>query len=263
MSDPERAAVPLSSRLRQQRIIIVGGGSGLGRATAEAALRLGAEVTILSRNETKLAAATQAMSAAGHAGRISHRVLDMTDDVQVAAWAGEMADSSIHHLVVTASQASHGPFATVPPAEARRLLNSKFLGPYSVAHACLPKLIAGGSITFFSGVLSRRPGLNCSALGATNSAVEGLTRALALELGPRLRVNCCSPGMVRTEAYAKQPTEQREAMFKSTGESLPVGRVGYPHEIADAVIFMMANSYLTGQVIDVDGGHTIRQYAAR
>jgi NAD(P)-dependent dehydrogenase (short-subunit alcohol dehydrogenase family) len=261
MSNPALDTAPLSSRLHQQQVVIVGGGSGLGRATAEAALRLGASVTILSRNEAKLAAAAKAM--ADHAGRIFHRALDMTDEAQVAAWAGGLADASLHHLVVTASQASHGPFATVPPEQARRLYDSKFLGPYRVAQACLPKLMAGGSITFFSGVLSRRPGLNCSALGAVNAAVEGLTRALALELGPRLRVNCCSPGMVRTEAYDKQPADKREAMFKSTGDSLPVGRVGYPQEVADAVLFMMTNSYLTGQVIDVDGGHTIRQYATR
>jgi NAD(P)-dependent dehydrogenase (short-subunit alcohol dehydrogenase family) len=121
----------------------------------------------------------------------------------------------------------------------------------------------GGSITFFSGVLSRRPGLNCSGLGAVNSAVEGLARSLALELGPRLRVNCCSPGMVRSEAYARLPEDRREAMYEATGESLPVGRVGFTEEVADAVLFMMTNTYLTGQVLDIDGGHMVRQYARR
>ena len=105
--------------------------------------------------------------------------------------------------------------------------------------------------------------MNCSALGAVNAAVEGLTRGLALELGPRLRVNCIAPGMVRTEAYAKVPEDKREAMYESTGQSLPVGRVGLPEEIAEATVFAAYNTYLTGQVLDIDGGHMIRQYATR
>ena len=112
-------------------------------------------------------------------------------------------------------------------------------------------------------MLSRRPGLNCSGLGAVNSAVEGLTRGLALELGPQIRVNCISPGMVRTDIYAGMPDADREAMFRSTGESLPLGRVGEPSEIANAVFFAATNTFLTGQVLDVDGGHMIRQYASR
>ena len=87
--------------------------------------------------------------------------------------------------------------------------------------------------------------------------------ALALELGPAIRVNCCSPGMVRSDAYAAMPAEAREDMYRATGESLPIGRVGDTDEIAHAVLFMMSNGYLTGQVIDVDGGHMIRQYAQR
>ena len=76
------------------------------------------------------------------------------------------------------------------------------LRPYGVAKAALDKLNDGGSITFFSGVLSRRPGMNCSGLGALNGAIESLCYGLALELGPRLRVNCVSPGMVRFDAYS-------------------------------------------------------------
>jgi NAD(P)-dependent dehydrogenase (short-subunit alcohol dehydrogenase family) len=260
MSNPVAVPSSLAAGLLGQKVIVVGGGSGIGRATAEAALRHGADVAILSRNEARLAATASSLSPLG---RITHAVLDVTDDMQVTRWADGLDKDSVHHLVITAAQSSHGPFATTAPAEARRLFNSKFFGPYAVAQACLAKLAEGGSITFLSGVLSRRPGVNCSALGACNAAVEGLTRALALELGPRLRVNCCAPGMVRTEAYDKHPAERREAMFRSTGDSLPVGRVGEPHEIADCLIHLMTNPYVTGQVLDVDGGHTIRQYATR
>lgn len=103
--------------------------------------------------------------------------------------------------------------------------------------------------------------MNCTGLGAVNSAVEGLTRGLALELGPKTRVNCCSPGMVSTEAYAGVDDDARERMYKSTGDSLPVGRIGLPEELADAVLYLMGNTYTTGHALDVDGGHLVRQYA--
>ncbi|MEM1316321.1 MAG: SDR family oxidoreductase, partial [Pseudomonadota bacterium] len=80
-------------------------------------------------------------------------------------------------------------------------------------------------------------------------------------LGPDLRVNCVSPGMVRSEAYAGMPAEARRAMYAATGASLPAGRVGEAEEAAGAALFLMSNGYATGVVLDVDGGHMIRQYA--
>jgi len=236
-------------------VAVVGGGSGIGKAVATAAAREGAAVVLSSRNEARLQAA-----AAGIPGA---RVIpvDMTARDSVAAWADALP--ALDDLVISASSAAHGRFAELPEDKLRAMFDAKFFGPYLTARAALPKLRDGGSITFFSGVLSRRPGMNCSGLGAVNSAVEGLARGLALELGPRLRVNCLSPGMVRSDAYAAMPPERREAMYRDTGASLPVGRVGEVAEAAAAALFLMANSYTTGVVLDVDGGHMIRQYATR
>ena len=100
-------------------------------------------------------------------------------------------------------------------------------------------------------------------MGPVNAAIEGLTRGLALELGPKLRVNCISPGMVRTEAYSGLSDDKREAMYRDTGASLPIGRVGAAGEIAEATLFAATNGYFTGQVLDIDGGHMVRQYASR
>ncbi|WP_170573616.1 SDR family oxidoreductase [Ruegeria atlantica] len=126
------------------------------------------------------------------------------------------------------------------------------------ARQALPALSAGGSFTFFSGVLSRRPSAGATGLGAVNAAVEALTKGLALELSGRARVNCISPGMVATEAYAAMPDEARDEMYAQVGTSLPVGRVGVAEEVAQAVILAMTNDFLTGAVLDVDGGHLIR-----
>jgi NAD(P)-dependent dehydrogenase (short-subunit alcohol dehydrogenase family) len=260
MANHSEQTAPLSLGLRDQHVIIVGGSSGIGRATAKAVLALGGSVTLISRSHEKLAAAADGLSVPD---RTATHSLDMTHEDDVKAYFANLQAGSIDHLVISASSAVHGKFAELDTAPVRAMFDAKFWGPYVVAREALPAIADHGSITFFSGVLSRRPGINCSGLGAVNAAVEGLTVALALELGPRVRVNCCSPGMVRTEAYSGVPEGKREAMYESTGESLPVGRVGRPYELADAVLFLMTNTYVTGRVLDVDGGHMIRQYATR
>ena len=242
--------------LAGQHVAVVGGGSGIGRATTELCVRLGANVTISSRNQQRL------LEVSAEIGEPVRPVpLDMTDPESVDEWADQMG--VIDHLVISASSAIHGSFAGTHLRDVRSMFDAKFFGPYHVAKAALPSIREGGSITFFSGVLSRRPGMNCSGLGAVNGAVEALARGLALELGPVIRVNCLSPGMVRSEAYAKLDESARETMYQSTGESLPTGRVGETRELAEAAIYLMTNRYTTGVVLDVDGGHMIRQYATR
>ncbi|MCR9256245.1 MAG: SDR family oxidoreductase [Alphaproteobacteria bacterium] len=243
------------TRFAGKSVAIVGGGSGIGRAVAEAVAAEDADVILSSRNQEKLAIAA--------AGIPDARVIavDMTDAESVGDWAAALPE--IDHLVISASSAAHGPFAELAEEQLRAMFDAKFFGPYRTAKAALPKLRDGGSITFFSGVLSRRPGMNCSGLGAVNGAVESLTYGLALELGPKLRVNCVSPGMIRSDAYAGMPAEKRETMYAATGESLPVGRVGTVEEAAGAALHLMSNGYTTGLVLDVDGGHMIRQYATR
>ncbi len=242
--------------LKDKQIVVVGGGSGIGRAIAAALILRGARVTIASRNADRLHTAARELG-----GSVTVAPVDMTDEAAVKTWATGVG--SAEHLVISASSASHGRFTEMDTTSVRAMFDAKFFGPYVVAREMLPNLQRGGSITFFSGVLSRRPGVNCSGLGAVNGAVESLARALALELGPNLRVNCCSPGMVRSEAYANMGEGARDRMYAATGDSLPVRRVGFPAEIAKAVLFLMSNGYTTGVVMDVDGGHMIRQYASR
>lgn len=245
-----------TGRLNGKHVVVVGGGTGIGRAVAALSLRLGARVTVSSRNAARLQATASELG-----DGVACAPVDMTDETRVRDWAAGLGP--MDHLVISASSAAHGPFSSVATADLRDMFDAKFFGPYMVARECLPAIAENGSITFFSGVLSRRPGINCSGLAAVNSAVEGLARALALELGPALRVNCCSPGMVRSDAYARMPKEAREKMYRDTGASLPAGRVGSTDEIAEAVLYLMTNRYTTGVVLDVDGGHMIRQYATR
>ena len=241
----------LENTLTGKHVVIVGGGSGMGKATAELAANLGAKVTIASRNEDKLNAAAAAID-----GDISVAAMDTTDETRVKAWAAGLGH--VDHLVISASSAAHGAFTDLPTNDLRAMFEAKFIGPYVTAREVLPYLNDGGSVSFFSGVLSRRPSVGATGLGAVNAAVEALTKGLAQELAGRARVNCISPGLVATEAYASMPDEAREGMFAQVGGSLPVGRVGRAEEIAQAVIMAMTNGFLTGTVLDIDGGHMVR-----
>lgn len=239
------------------RVLVVGGSSGLGRASAAGFLQEGAEVWIASRSSEKLCNTVEEL---GNPERLHYLVFDMTapEDVQKLP---TQFPNGLDHLVISASKAAHGAFAELPVAEVEAMFASKFMGPYRTARALLAVLRPGGSITLFSGVLSRRPGRNVAGLASVNAAVEGLTRALALELGPDLRVNCVSPGMVETEAYAAMPEDRRARMLTQTGASLPVRRTGTATEVAAAVLMLAENGYMTGHVLDVDGGHMVRSGA--
>lgn len=233
-------------------IAIVGGGSGMGFATAKAARKAGMDVSIMGRSEDKLAKAAQALG-----GGVGTAVMDMTDEGSVSRAFANFDDAALTALVITASSVAHGPFAEAKTSDIRAMIEAKFLGAYVTAREALPKMADGGSITFVSGVLSRRPGTNGAGLAAVNAALEALGRALALELGPRLRVNTLSPGMTRTEAYDEMPQARRDAMYASVAEKLPVGRVAAPEEIAEAILLLVQNGFITGTTLDIDGGHII------
>lgn len=246
--------------LSGRRALFVGGSSGMGLAAARLFREHGAEVILAGRSIARLEAARQALQDTGAPEVLA---FDITDAGQVDQALSRLPAGGIDHLVISAANITHGPFGDQPVAEVRAMFDSKFWGAYGLARAALPYLREGGAIVFFSGVLSRRPGVNCAALGAACAAIEALARGLALELGPRLRVNCIAPGMVRTALHDRVPSEWRDAMFLSTGNSLPVGRVGRPEDIAEAVLIAATNGYMTGHVLDVDGGHMVRQYATR
>ena len=166
-------------------------------------------------------------------------------------------------VVSAAARSVHGAFLDLDVADVRAFVDSKFWGAYHCAKHGAPRLADGGGVVLFSGVLSRRPGVNCSPLAVCNGAIEGLVRSLALELGPRLRVNCFSPGFVDTERFDHMPPERREAMLASTASSLPLERVGAPEDAGLALHFLMQSAYTTGAILDCDGGHQVRQYATR
>ena len=208
-----------------KNIICVGGSSGMGKAAAVAAVRRGGKALIVSRSEDKLEqAAQEIIEKAGKDNDddrscVTTAVLDATDEAAVERFASELNIECWDGLVVsTAGRAPHGPVTTLPTESTRDLFESKFWTAYHCAKHIAPRLREGGAIAFVAGVLNRRPGMNCAPLATTNGALEGLTRALALEMGPSLRVNCLSPGFCDTERFDHMDPERKAAMLANTAD---------------------------------------------
>lgn len=237
-------------RLERQRIVVIGGSSGMGFATARIAAAEGATVVIAGRSQEKLQKARAQIQ-----GTVEALTVNVMDEASVKAFFDKVGE--FDHLTTPGNEAAMGPFLELDTAKARAAFDSKFWGQYHAARYGAPKIRAGGSITFFSGIWSQRPVPGSSAITAINSAVEGLGRALAMELAP-IRVNTVSPGIVDTPIYSRMAPDAKETMFKNVAASLPVRRVGRPEEIAQTVLCLMSNGFATGNTLYIDGGATLR-----
>ncbi|ELP6986387.1 SDR family oxidoreductase [Vibrio vulnificus] len=178
--------------------------------------------------------------------------LDISDEKSVYHYFETIG--AFDHLIVTAgSYAPAGKVVDVEITQAKYAFDTKFWGAVLAAKHGARYLKQGGSITLTSGMLSRKVVANTYVKAAINAAIEATTKVLAKELAP-IRVNSISPGLTKTEAYKGMNADDRDAMYQRTQSHLPVGKVGEASDIAMAYLFAIQNSYMTGTVIDVDGG---------
>ncbi|MGO6850982.1 SDR family oxidoreductase [Rhizobium leguminosarum] len=240
-------------RIEGAKIIIVGGSSGMGLALARRLLGEGAAVTIAGRSEDRLAAARRDLD--DHPG-LATIAADISREEEVAALFRN--SGPVDHIVSTAADIE-GAYQLLPSIElaaAQRVIESKFYGPlllakYGAAH--LPPL---GSITYTSGIAAYRPAARGSVVAAVNAALEGLVRALAIELAP-IRINAVSPGWVDTPIWSFVAGDAKQATLDAMAQRLPAGRVGQPDDIADAIRFLIGNGFTTGTILHVEGGHRL------
>jgi NAD(P)-dependent dehydrogenase (short-subunit alcohol dehydrogenase family) len=233
--------------LQGQRVVVIGGTSGIGLAVAEGAALEGAELVVASRRQESVDAALKRLPE-GTAGR----VLDATDEDAVRGFFERVGD--FDHLVYTAGEALLlESLAETDPGRARRFMDTRLWGAYTVVKYCAGSVRAGGSVVLTTGTAAHRPLPGSTAASALCGAMEALTRALAVELAP-VRVNAVSPGLVRTDLWRDLPETEREGLFASSAGSLPVGRVGEPADVAEAYLYLMRAGYSTGSVVTVDGG---------
>lgn len=228
--------------LTGQRVLVVGAAGGIGRATAMAFADAGAQLTAAGRTEASIVALTRDLGAVPAA-------LDILDEEAIQTFFAEQ--DPFDHVVIAAANTKTGSVADLPLADAKTAMESKFWGAYRIAHAA--RVRSAGSLTFVSGLLAERPMATSVLQGAINAALEALARGLALERAP-VRVNTVSPGLIDTPLHGRIEATAREAMYDRMRQSLPVRRIGQPEDVAQAILLVATNPFMTGATVNVDGG---------
>ncbi|MGO9264962.1 MAG: SDR family oxidoreductase [Candidatus Binataceae bacterium] len=231
--------------LKDKTVVILGGSSGIGLATAQAALAEGAKLIITGRSRERLEAARVKLQA-----DVRTVALDVTDEPGTRALFASF--DKVDHVFITAGMVTFDPKLAPASDALRPALDQRFWGALYAAKYAATKMGAGGSITFMSGTTAIRPLPGAAVATASCGAVEAFARSLALDLAP-IRVNTIQPGLVDTP-FLDLLGNRRQAIIDDYSRRLPVGRPGRPEEIADAVLFLMRNQFVTGITLTVDGG---------
>jgi NAD(P)-dependent dehydrogenase (short-subunit alcohol dehydrogenase family) len=232
--------------LEARSVLIFGGTSGIGLATARQARDAGAEVTVVGFDGP---GAERIAAAHGFAG---WRAADVTqpDTIAQALEGIEHVD----HLVLLAGTFVAGKVADAEVDHLRRAFDERLWAAVHTLRFLGNRLAADGSVIFISGVLGDRPNaMGTAVLAAASSAMESLARGLALEQAPR-RFNTVAPGTTDTPLLARNLGANRDAYIATLEERLPLRRLATPEEVGAAVIFLMSNGYMNGETLHVDGG---------
>jgi len=236
-----------NQRLVGRRIVITGAASGIGRVTASLFMEEGAKVILLDRNAGALET-----TFGGRDGVIAE--VDITKEDQVTAAINQAAEKigGIDGVINAAGIMMTGPTAEITPKIWRQVLDVNLSGSFFVIQACLPWLRRNEistvvNIASGAGLLPNAPGL--VAYAASKGGVIALTKALAADLAPAIRVNCVCPGMVDTPMADG---------FRTNVGNYALKRIADPAEIARAMLFLTSpdSSYVTGATLAVDGGRT-------
>lgn len=236
-----------------RKVIVVGGGSGIGLGVAAAALQRGADVVIVGRSADKLEAAERTLVAGP---RLRTIAADMTQEADIARVFDQVGP--FDHLVSTAGPPPpNDPIDGIGAEVVRRFIDDKLIGTILVAKHAVGKLRAGGSMTFTSGINKDRPPVpGGSVVSAIAGSFSYFARALALELGPT-RVNFVSPGWVDTPLFDELVGQAKAGYFESMAGRLPSGKIATPADIAPAYLFVMESDFTTGETIHIDGGQRL------
>jgi NAD(P)-dependent dehydrogenase (short-subunit alcohol dehydrogenase family) len=233
--------------LQNKRVIVLGGSSGIGLAVAEQAASQGASVVIASSSAERVQKAVESVG-----GEAQGQAVDVSDEQAVAAFFSKLG--TFDHLVFTAGDSLHlHDLASTDLQQARGAFELRYWAALAAVKYGSPHIRKEGSIVLTTGIAGQRPQKGWAIAASVCGSIEALTRALAVELAP-IRVNAVSPGVVRTNLWQNMGAAEREHLYETAGNSIPVGRVGEASEIAQAYLFLMQEGFSTGQSVVVDGG---------
>ena len=233
--------------MSSQHIVIVGGSSGIGLATAQHLVAAGHTVTITGRDPARLERARTKL-----AGQVSTLVMDAADAPSLSE-AFRRIGTFDHLVLALGSGKGVGPFASVPLADVKAGFEEKVYAHFAAAQAALPFLRKDGSLTFISAVSAHTAMPGTAGIGAANAAVAALVPILAAELRP-MRVNAVSPGIIDTPWWDFLSEADKVPAFAEWAARTPVGRVGQPQDVAQAIAFLIGDTFMTAQVLVCDGG---------
>jgi NAD(P)-dependent dehydrogenase (short-subunit alcohol dehydrogenase family) len=229
------------------KVIVVGGSSGIGEATAGQFVALGAEVVIAGRSVAKL------KEAAARIGRVDTKVADGTSRESMKMLF-ESVGAFDHLILALSGGKGAGPFASLVLDDVRSGFEAKLFAQLTVLQAALPYVKSSVTFVSASSAAAAMPGT--AGLAAINGAIESMVRPLAAELAP-LRVNAVRPGVIDTPWWDGMPQEFKNNVFAQTAQNLPVRRVGQAKDVAEAIVMAALNGFMTGTIIEVSGGATL------
>ena len=237
----------MGNALQDKTVVVVGRGSGIARAVALLARDEGAQVIVAGRDKAKLADAYDGLG-------ITAETLDITDDTSIAALADRVGP--VDHVVSTASARARGKLADLDRKDLQLSFDTKVIGPTMLAKHFAQKMNPGGSFVLFSGVHAFKVKIGYLGVAITNGAADYLTRCLAVELAP-IRVNTISPGVIDTGAWDAFGQDGKQNYFEQISSTNPARRIGTTEDVANAVLFAMTNTFMTGVTLKIDGGEPL------
>jgi NAD(P)-dependent dehydrogenase (short-subunit alcohol dehydrogenase family) len=236
------------AELAGQRVVVIGGTSGIGLETARRARAEGADVVIAARNPERLHDVGLELGATTAA-------FDALDFDRLDRFFDELPDP-IDHLLLTGPGPYYAPLAEFDFDEGHRDVEAHLWLPLHLARNAANKMRPGGTLLFIGGTGGRRPTVGFALISALTAAIPAMVRSLALELAP-VRVNVIAAGFVDTPLSASLLGDQLDQRREQLRENLPTGRVVGPADIAAIAIHLMTNTAITGATYDIDGGQQL------
>ncbi|OLT18166.1 short-chain dehydrogenase [Pseudonocardia sp. CNS-139] len=237
MTEPELAG---------QTVVLIGGSAGIGLETARRARAEGASVVLTGRDPARLERAAQDVGADATAA------FDATDAAALRRFFEDLP-GPIDHVLVTAGGPHYGPLLEMAAEELRVAVSDHMVMALEVARNAVGRMRPGGTLLLMGGTGGRRVGRGLGIVSAATAALPPFTAALALELAP-VRANLIAAGFVDTPLSASLLGDRLDERRAELRETLPIGRVVGPADVAALAVHIMVNTALTGATYDIDGG---------